>query len=129
MKKTATYKRRTEIRKEILNRVLWAQGVLNNPAGHNLQEAIEDLARWIAYFQHERHVHLMVTGIFAILAMMSVILLVLSPSLSVIVLILLMVILLLFYIAHYYLLENRTQLLYAYMDKFIELARQQKNGE
>jgi ABC-type bacteriocin/lantibiotic exporter with double-glycine peptidase domain len=116
--------REAEIKKEILARCLWAQRIVAHPETVDLNAAVADLERWIGYFQHERLIHLIVTALFAVLTMLSVLMLMISPSMTVIVLIVLMVALLLFYIRHYYLLENKTQTLYSLMDRILEIKKE-----
>lgn len=103
--------------KELLKRIAWAEQILNNPQDADLDAAMEDLSRWIAYFQHERLIHLIVTALFALLGMMGLLLLMVHTSPATMALLGLFVLLLVFYIRHYYLLENGTQKLYGLMDK------------
>lgn len=71
----------------------------------------------IQFFQHERLIHLIVTVLFALLTIITLLanLFLLQPLL--IALELLFLILLIPYIRHYYLLENGVQKLYEYYDK------------
>jgi predicted PurR-regulated permease PerM len=109
------------MKNEILARCLWAQRIIANPEGIDLDRAEKDLARWIGYFQHERLIHLIVTALFAVLTVVSLVLMALVPSYTVITLIVLLATLLVFYIRHYYILENRTQHLYKLMDRLLEV--------
>jgi len=83
----------------------------------------------LAFFQHERLVHLIVTITFAILELLSVCAYVvvgaLDSSLSFPLLILSLVILILLvpYIKHYYLLENEVQKMYIQYDRICEKER------
>lgn len=83
----------------------------------------------MAFFQHERLVHLIVTITFAILELLSVCAYVvvgaLDSSLSFPLLILSLVILILLvpYIKHYYLLENEVQKMYIQYDRICEKER------
>jgi hypothetical protein len=74
----------------------------------------------IAFFQHERLIHLLVTVTFAILLMLAILtsLTVSSPMLYA--LIFLLLILLIPYIRHYYILENGVQKLYRYYDEIMD---------
>lgn len=76
-------------------------------------EASKMLVR-IQFYQHERIIHLMVTLAFAIMFIMSVVVLVLAQQAVFIVLTLLFLVLLVPYIAHYYFLENSVQKIYLY---------------
>lgn len=111
------------MRKLILSRVLWAEAILDERNVEGIEDSISDLSRWITLFQHERHMHLIVTALFAILTMLSVILLVLAPSYAIIILIVFFSILMLSYVRHYYVLENNTQKLYLLLDKMYSLKR------
>jgi len=77
----------------------------------------ERLLTKISFFQHERLIHLIVTVTFAILTIVSLVLLELNPSFGYIALEGLFVVLLIPYIVHYYHLENGVQQLYKYYDK------------
>lgn len=83
----------------------------------------------LAFFQHERLVHLIVTITFAILELLSVCAYVvvgaLDSSLSFPLLVLSLVILILLvpYIKHYYLLENEVQKMYIQYDRICEKER------
>lgn len=68
--------------------------------------------RQIAFFQHERLVHLIVTVLFALCTIASLITSFCTSSIAFIVLSVAFLSLLIPYIAHYYFLENQTQALY-----------------
>jgi hypothetical protein len=82
----------------------------------------EHLAR-IAFFQHERLAHLIVTALFALLELISVALAVLSFSAALLFLCAAFLVLLIPYICHYYCLENEVQRLYAQYDRINEKCR------
>ncbi|MCR5215489.1 MAG: hypothetical protein K6C69_00915 [Lachnospiraceae bacterium] len=86
----------------------------------NWQEVEEDLLIQIGFFQHERLIHLIVTVLFAIMAFLTVIFIYISENPMTYALFLGIMVLLIPYIGHYYLLENKTQLLYSYYDKVHE---------
>lgn len=77
---------------------------------------LNDLMVQIAFFQHERLIHLIVTVTFALLELLSFILLQIVPGIPSILLTILILILLIPYIRHYYLLENKVQQMYTYYD-------------
>jgi hypothetical protein len=106
------------MKKEILNRVKWAGG-LADPT----QNDINDLERWIAYFQHERLVHLIVTVFVGMADMISMLIIFSAATYFAIALTVLLTILFMFYIAHYYVLENNTQKLYKLADALSEKIR------
>ena len=76
-----------------------------------------ELMAQIQFFQHERLVHLFVTGAFAILTMLAVLRFVLSEKIGMLVLTVLFLLLLVPYIRHYYILENGVQKLYTFFDE------------
>lgn len=74
----------------------------------------------IAFFAHERLIHLIVTVLFAILTMAVFLYVMSNPSLPLFILLLLLMVLLIPYIKHYYLLENSVQRMYEQYDKLLE---------
>lgn len=78
----------------------------------------EQLLIQIQFFQHERLIHLIVTALFAILTIISLLASLLIPKQPVLLALdLLFMILLIPYICHYYRLENGVQKLYEYYDR------------
>ena len=115
----AMRKRLTDYRKRID-----AQLVDGTPTpAASWDDAIEEHLVQIAFFQHERLIHLLVTLAFAIMEIACVVAMILSPQVIVAVLALLFLVLLVPYIVHYYFLENETQKLYAQYDRMLELRR------
>ena len=80
-------------------------------------EIMKDLLIQIGFFQHERLIHLIVTVIFALLTMLSILGAALLQQISMFLLTVVFFVLLVPYIMHYYLLENGVQKLYTYYDK------------
>lgn len=78
--------------------------------------AKKELLIQIQFFQHERLVHLIVTVLFALLTVITLLaeLFLMKPVL--LLLSLLFLVLLVPYVGHYYLLENGVQKLYEYYD-------------
>ena len=75
----------------------------------------------IGFFQHERLIHLIVTVLFALLAVISILVNVMVQEMAVqemavLALCLMFFVLLIPYIRHYYILENGVQKLYEYYD-------------
>lgn len=79
---------------------------------------LEELEVKIAFFQHERLIHLLVTLAFAIFALVFLALGMVSYVFLIIFAIL--IIFLLFYIVHYFFLENHVQYLYKLYDEMNE---------
>ncbi len=78
---------------------------------------LKEMLIQIQFFQHERLIHLIVTVLFALLAVMSILASLLIQQLAVLILCLMFFVLLIPYIRHYYILENGVQKLYEYYDK------------
>ncbi len=76
----------------------------------------------IGFFQHERLIHLIVTVLFAILEVMSLLGSLVIQQLVVLILALMLLVLLVPYIRHYYILENGVQKLYEYYDRIRDQA-------
>ncbi len=74
----------------------------------------------IQFFQHERLIHLIVTVLFALLAVITILASLIIQEPAVFLLCLMFFVLLIPYIRHYYILENGVQKLYEYYDR-IEL--------
>lgn len=74
----------------------------------------------IAYFQHERLIHLIVTVLFALLEMSAIYVILVSPNLGAIIFSIMFLVLLVPYVMHYYFLENSVQKMYKMRDKIIE---------
>lgn len=75
----------------------------------------------IAFFQHERLIHLIVTVLFAILEFMAFLFVLIMPNIGTILLTFAVLVLLIPYIRHYYLLENEVQKMYVQYDRLVKL--------
>lgn len=73
----------------------------------------------IAFFQHERLVHLLVTLTFALMELACALASIFTASPACAALMLLMLVLLVPYVVHYYHLENGTQALYIQYDQLL----------
>jgi len=71
----------------------------------------------LAFFMHEREVHLFVMILFALLAMADFFVMVIAFEISLVILFLALMVLLIPYIMHYYLLENSCQYMYTQYDE------------
>ena len=85
------------------------------------QEAKKHLVQ-IAFFAHERFIHLIVTVVFAILTVIIFLYIMSNPQPMLFLLLFLFVVLLVPYIKHYYLLENSVQKMYEQYDEMLRLA-------
>lgn len=86
----------------------------------------------VAFFQHERLVHLIVTVTFAVLELLTVCAYVIVGALDstlsfpLLILALLIIVLLIPYIKHYYLLENEMQKMYVQYDRIAQKAYEEE---
>lgn len=81
-------------------------------SANEISEIISEHLTKIGFFQHERLVHLIVTGIFAILDIVMIAVSFITFNISCVLLIFFFTILLIPYIFHYYFLENSIQKMY-----------------
>lgn len=80
---------------------------------------IAQLLTQIQFFQHERLIHLIVTHMFAVITIVTLAAMCYFQTITMLILMILEIGLLFPYIVHYYHLENGTQKLYTYYDRFI----------
>lgn len=109
--------------KRILEYRRYIDAVLSTSEINDIRCLREEHLTQIAFFQHERLVHLIVTVTFALLEMMSVLMCVLVFQPGVILLAVVILVLLIPYIRHYYILENEVQKMYVQYDKMTERIR------
>lgn len=83
-------------------------------------ELLEEHLRKIAFFQHERLIHLLVTILFALMTLITILAFIFLKRISLLILGLLFLGLTIPYISHYYFLENNTQQLYKDYDDLME---------
>ena len=83
----------------------------------NREAFLKEMLVQIQFFQHERLIHLIVTVLFALLAVMSILGSLMIQELVVLLLCLMFFVLLIPYIRHYYILENGVQKLYKLYDE------------
>lgn len=79
---------------------------------HNLSKITSNHLQQIQFYQHERLIHLLVTGIFAILSMLSLLGAIAFCHFGLLLLFFLLLCLLIPYIFYYYTLENSVQKMY-----------------
>lgn len=109
------------MKKRIINYRLKIDNLLANPdkISEEWKKILQEHLTQIAFFQHERLVHLIVTVTFAILTMMSIIASIMISNPMLLVLTLLFLVLLVPYIMHYYTLENEVQKMYNQYDEIL----------
>lgn len=86
-------------------------------ANVDYQKEMEKHLIQIAFFVHERFIHLLVTMIFALLTVLSIFYAIYNPEPGIFALVILFFILIIPYISHYYLLENSVQKMYVQYDE------------
>lgn len=82
----------------------------------------------IAFMQHERIVHFLVTMMFALILTILICALLFVQNLAVLLLVTIMVVLIAFYIKHYYFLENTVQKMYRLYDEMLGV-KEKLSGE
>ena len=93
-------------------------------AEHSVEELIKmrgELLQRIAFYQHERVVHLIVTMSFGVFFMLSLILCLSQGGTGLLILTVLFLVMLAAYIKHYYFLENSVQKMYLFYSKIEDL--------
>ena len=85
--------------------------------GVDLEKIKKEHLTQIAFFAHERLIHLLVTILFAVLEFLSLLMCMLFPGIGTLLLTVAVLVLLVPYIRHYYLLENKVQYMYEQYDR------------
>lgn len=106
------------MKKRILAYLNYIDGLLLEDEA-NWEEEIKKHLVQIAFFAHERLVHLIVMVLFAIGTIMSILYLNYSGDLIIFALVVALMVLLIPYVMHYYLLENSVQKMYVQYDKML----------
>lgn len=75
----------------------------------------------IAFMQHERIVHFLVTMMFAVILAVFMVGMLLTDNIMLLVLVTIIIVLLAFYIKHYYFLENTVQKMYKVYDRILKM--------
>ena len=96
----------------------------NMPDGINWSDILSEHLQQIAFFQHERLVHLIVTMTVAVLTLLSMGIALVTQIMTMLLLTGVLAVLLIPYILHYYLLENEVQKMYTQYDRMLELVRE-----
>lgn len=99
---------------------------LSSAGEERVREVLNEFEIKIAYFQHERLIHLIVTVLFAILEIMAISVCLISPQLAAVVFSVMFLVLLVPYVMHYYFLENSVQEMYKMRDKIVSSQKQKK---
>lgn len=113
------------MRKRILRYCRAVEQLLNAPPPGTDWTAVKQAhLQQLAFFQHERLIHLIVTMTFAVLTLLSAGIALLTEFVFLFLLTAALLVLLIPYIAHYYLLENKVQLMYEQYDRMQKLSGQ-----
>jgi len=83
----------------------------------------------IAFMQHERIVHFLVTMLFALILTVFIAVLVFTVNVPVLILVTMILVLLMFYIKHYYFLENTVQKMYRVYDEILAKQKTLKESD
>lgn len=102
-------------------------------ANYGSHEELEEIFREhkdkIAFMQHERIVHFLVTMMFAIILSIFMAVVLFLENLMMLILVTIIIVLLGFYIKHYYFLENTVQEMYRIYDSILEERRKPTKEE
>ena len=98
-------------------------------SSHELSEIMAEHMDKIAFMQHERIVHFLVTMMFALILSIFVAVLVFTSNIPVLILVTMILVLLMFYIKHYYFLENTVQKMYRIYDGILEKQKKLKESD
>lgn len=90
-----------------------------------LEEILWEHKDKIAFMQHERLVHFLVTMMFAIILTIFICTFLFSENPALLLLVVIIIVLLAFYIKHYYFLENTVQKMYVIYDDILNLRRKE----
>lgn len=95
----------------------------NEPTHTDWNKVLQEHLVQVAFFQHERLIHLIVTVTVAILTFISIAVMVIASFLQMIAVTLMLMVLLVPYIFHYFTLENEVQKMYEQYDRILEHCR------
>jgi len=113
------------MKKRILAYTKYIDGILASDEERDWEDAIRRHKDQIAFFSHERLVHLLVFFLVAVCTVISILTLVVSEKIVILPLIVMLFVLLVPYCMHYYLLENQVQYMYKQYDAMVKKAGDQ----
>ena len=91
-----------------------------SPQDVDWDAVLEEHMVQVAFFQHERLIHLIVTVMFALMTILALGIFCIAGNLLILLLIFLLLILLVPYVGHYYTLENEVQKMYGQYDVILQ---------
>ena len=98
-------------------------------SGEELDEILSEHKDKIAFMQHERIVHFLVTMMFAVVLAVFMGIVMFTENPAMLLLVTIIIVLLGFYIKHYYFLENTVQKMYRVYDDILAKRRTLAAGE
>lgn len=98
-------------------------------SGEELEEILSEHKDKIAFMQHERIVHFLVTMMFAVVLAVFMGIVMFTENPAMLLLVTIIIVLLGFYIKHYYFLENTVQKMYRVYDDILAKRRTLAAGE
>lgn len=98
-----------------------AERLDNCTSTEELEKILSEHMDKIAFMQHERIVHFLVTMMFAVILSIFMVGMLLTENIMLVVLVTIIIVLLIFYIKHYYFLENTVQKMYKIYDKILKM--------
>ena len=119
------------MKKRILAYLSYVDGIIakeKKDKNQNLDLVIERHLVQIAFFAHERFIHLVLTVLFALGTLLSIFTFLATGQVSILALIVMLLVLLVPYVMHYYLLENGVQKMYTQYDELLKL-QYEKDGK
>lgn len=114
----------TEYLTEYMNTV--AERLDNCRDKNELDKILAEHMDKIAFMQHERIVHFLVTLMFAVILSIFMVGMLLTDNIMLVVLVTIIIVLLIFYIKHYYFLENTVQKMYKVYDRILKMQEEFK---
>ncbi len=109
----------TEYLTDYMNTV--AERLKNCTEQEELSAILSEHMDKIAFMQHERIVHFLVTMLFAVVLAIFIVGMLITDNIMLLVLVTIIIVLLAFYIKHYYFLENTVQKMYKVYDRILKM--------
>ena len=116
------------MRKYLTAYLAYAERILAEKDPEKISALKEEHLKQIAFMQHERIVHFLVTMLFALVLTVFMAVILFKPNIPVIILVTMILVLLAFYIKHYYFLENTVQKMYKVYDGILEKQKKLKES-
>lgn len=108
------------MRKYLTEYILYIENKLKNCQADELEDILKEHLDKIAFMQHERLIHFLVTMLFAFMFFTSLGIFMITENISLFILMILILGLIVPYIRHYYFLENNVQKMYYIYDDILK---------